>query len=351
METKYYKLKLTAISPIHIGTGEDFEPTNYVIDKNEKNENRLYEFDEFEFFRALDDSKKREFDAIVSSSGSYTRFKLYDFISKNRAIAKKIAFRNVQCLSDVAKEYSDKIGRVVQKEGGGKSVFNDFTIAKTYTNPNNHQAVLLGSSLKGSISTAYQEALYKKLGDYRKVEELMLEPHDSNPFKNFLVADGVAIKQGTFIGYAINKKRNEETKTEMKTRLQAISATSEFKTEIVCKNGLNFREIVASCNSHYLPLFKSQFDYSSDEYTRRALSNNFINKYENWSPAENQFLLRVGKHSGARAVTVEGKRKIKIMTGRGRPPRCETEETTVWLRGGSGDSLVPFGWLLCEILN
>ena len=30
---KTYKLKLTAISPIHIGTGEEYEPINYVIDK------------------------------------------------------------------------------------------------------------------------------------------------------------------------------------------------------------------------------------------------------------------------------------------------------------------------------
>ena len=29
---KTYKLKLTALSPIHIGTGEDYEPINYVID-------------------------------------------------------------------------------------------------------------------------------------------------------------------------------------------------------------------------------------------------------------------------------------------------------------------------------
>ena len=29
---KTYRLALTPLSPIHIGCGEDFEPTNYVID-------------------------------------------------------------------------------------------------------------------------------------------------------------------------------------------------------------------------------------------------------------------------------------------------------------------------------
>ena len=29
---KTYRLKLTALTPIHIGTGEVYEPTNFVID-------------------------------------------------------------------------------------------------------------------------------------------------------------------------------------------------------------------------------------------------------------------------------------------------------------------------------
>lgn len=348
MKKESYKLKLTAISPIHIGTGEDFEPTNYVIDKNEKGEDRLYEFDEFEFFAALDENKKREFRFIVSDSPLNSRFRLYKFVSDNKAVAKKIAFRNIQVLKDVASDYYEKIGRVVQREGGGRNVFNEFKIAKCYTAPNSNLSVLLGSSLKGSISTAYQELLFKKLKDYEKVKELMLKPTSENIFKKFVIADANPLKQGTFIGYAINKKRNKETTTEMKTRLQAVSATSEFKTEVICKDGLDFKEIIRSCNEHYMPLFKSQFDYSTDEYTRRAISDEFIKKYENWTPAQNQFLLRVGKHSGARAVTVDGIRNIKIMTGNGRQPRYDREETTVWLRGG-GATLVPFGWLLCEV--
>lgn len=353
MSNRIYKLKLTALTPVHIGTGEDFEPTNYVIDKNEKGEDRLYEFDEFEFFAALDEQKKREFESIVSNSSPSSRFRLYEFVSQNKSIAKKIAFRNIQVLKEVANDYYKKIGKAVQKEGGGKNVFNDFKIAKCYTTPNFNLSVLLGSSLKGSISTAYQEMLFKKLGDYKKVEDLMLKPNDRNVFKNFIISDANPVKQGTFIGYAVNKKRNKEPKAgseNLQPILQAVAATSEFQTEVICKSGLDFKEIAKSCNEHYIPLFKSQFDYSTDEYTRKALSSEFVQKYEKWTPAQNQFLLKVGKHSGARAVTVDGIRNIKIMTGKGRQPRYDTEETTVWLRGG-GATLVPFGWVLCEILD
>jgi len=350
MNKQIYKLKLTAISPIHIGTGEDFEPTNYVIDKNEKGEDRLYEFDEFEFFGALGDAQKKEFDSIVSNSSANSRFKLYEFVSKNKSVAKKIAFRNIQVLKDVANDYYEKIGRVAQREGGGKNVFNEFKISKCYTTPNSNISVILGSSLKGSISTAYQEMLFKKLKDYEKVKDLMLKPSGENLFKKFIISDANPLKQGTFIGYSINKKRNKEPKAEMKTRLQAVSATSEFQTEVICKDSLDFKEIMRSCNEHYMPLFKSQFDYSTDGYARKAISDDFIKKYENLTLAQNQFLLKVGKHSGARAVTVDGIRNIKIMMGKGRQPRFDSEETTVWLRGG-GATLVPFGWLLCEIVD
>ena len=37
-----HTLHLTPLSPIHLGTGEDYEPTNYIIDADEK---ALYAFE------------------------------------------------------------------------------------------------------------------------------------------------------------------------------------------------------------------------------------------------------------------------------------------------------------------
>jgi CRISPR-associated protein Csm5 len=352
---KSYKLKLTALSPIHIGTGEDFEPTNYVIDARQikfkdgrtTNGYYLFEFNEIEFYKALDEGKKAEFNRIVSDTSPYARFKLYDFIYRNREIAKKVSFRNnIKVTPEVAQSYKDKIGKVVQKEGGGKNVFNGFEIAKTYVAANSKKAILLGSSLKGSISTAYQEALYKVCHNYNDVKAKMLMPNDDNLFKNFLISDAISIKQATIIDYTVNKKRAKETKAEgLKPILEFIVPNSEFETVVTCK-GLDFDAIMKSCNDHYMPIFQSQFDTQSDEFTKQALSDKFKDQYENWKPQQNQFLIRVGKHSGARAVTVDGIREIKIMAGRGRTPKTETEETTIWLT-----SERPLGWLLCEVVE
>jgi len=53
---KTYRLKLTALTPIHIGTGEVYEPTNFVID-----DGYLYEFDEVLFYQSLNELEKKEF--------------------------------------------------------------------------------------------------------------------------------------------------------------------------------------------------------------------------------------------------------------------------------------------------
>jgi CRISPR-associated protein Csm5 len=358
---KTYKLKLTALSPIHIGTGEDYEPINYVIDKTKVKlqdgkiveKDYMFIFDEMEFYKNLDNVKKQEFDKIVSDTSYDARFKLYSFIVSNKEVAKKIAYQKIIVFSSVANDYYKAIGKVVNKESDSKKVFNSFIVAKTYISPNTQKPLLLGSSLKGSISTAYQEKLFKdeKSGSaeqkYQNVEQKMLKPTEQNLFKNFLISDANPIKQATFVDEAINRKRNKESKDDkrgVKIRLQAITQTSEFQTQVSVKEGLDFQAIATSCNDHYLPLFKSQFSYETDEFTRKYLSTSFITKYENWLPAKNQFLLKVGKYSGARAVTVDGIRRIKIIQGKEKPPRIDDEETTFW-----SINKLPFGWLLCEI--
>ncbi len=62
-------------------------------------------------------------------------------------------------------------------------------------------------------------------------------------------------------------------------------------------------------------------------------------------------LLRVGRHSGAEAVTLNGVRSIKIMVGN-KKSVDEPKPRTLWLAADAQDSrseMVPFGWLLIEI--
>ena len=342
-ETKNYKIKLKPISPIHIGTGEAYEPMNYVIDVDPKDgKDYMYVFDEFEFVKVLDDRSKEEFGKIVSNLSGDALFALQKFIQDKSALAKKKSFQKILVSPKVAKEYREKIGRAVQKEGGGKKVINHLIIEKTFISPNLKKAIIPGSSLKGAIATAFGEMFYKKARNYDTKEY----------FSNFSVADSNVIQSHTFVADAVNIRRNRASKDDdggkgVKVRYEAINSKSEFETVFTIENGkFNIKELITACNSHYMPIFASQFSYKTDEFTREALSDKFIEKYENLKLADNQFLLRVGKHSGARAVTVDGVRKIKIMKGKGQKPSFGDEETTIWLINKQ-----PFGWLLCEILE
>ena len=66
------------------------------------------------------------------------------------------------------------------------------------------------------------------------------------------------------------------------------------------------------------------------------------------------FPLRLGRHSGAECLTIEGVRTIKIMGKKGERPKDGPNSTTVWLAGDSNKAtsgLLPFGWVALEVLD
>lgn len=322
MNLKHYNLKLTPISPIHIGTGQAYEPTNYIIDKDkfkDKEYNYLYAFDEFLFFRNLPDKDKADF---ANKLDAKTILDIQRFIKSRAQIAKNIAYKKSIVSSEIAKDYNDKIGQFAQREQGA---INQMIIEKTYTSPNLNKALIPGSSLKGAIATA----LRKK------------------SLSNLIIADSTIINSSTIIDEAINiKRRRDATDDGLKTKIEAIDTTSTFQAKLSLKfdensnKNLDIHSLIAQCNKHYLPIFLSQFSYKSDENTRAKLNSEFVKKYENFKPSPNQFLLRVGKHSGARAVTFDGQRQIWNQKTR----ENMEEETTTWII-----NKCPFGWLLCEV--
>lgn len=367
MET--YKLKLTVLTPIHIGTGEDYEPTNFVVDNG-----YLYEFDEVKFFGKLNAEKQKEFLKAVESKASDSLFELHRVIKNNKEQAIESAISKVQVSKGLEKDYEDKVGRVVQNEGGRRAqkskVFNRFQIARTARLANSKRVYIPGSSIKGAVSTAYQEAIFKE--DYKAYKKLFI---DSKPqdiiMKNLMISDTQPITTYAIAGYSLNKERFEDDELGPSNKVETIYSGSEFEVklqigEYEVPKQVDFKAIQASCNAHYLPLFEQMFKPKAifqgqkvEDYSNEYYSDNFYEKYKNFKPKENQFLLRVGKHSGARAVTIDGQREIRVKVSGGGPRRksnkWETldQETTTWMFGGSEratKNLIPFGWVLCEVM-
>jgi len=343
---KHYKITMKLLSPVHIGTGKDYEPINYVMHKrlvtkqngSQSEQAFLYNFDEMDFFNALDQAKQKEFSDCASNI-----FALHKFIKQNKITAQKVAFCKIptsknRCFT----KYEENLGKAVQKEGGGKKVFNQFVIAQTFKNPNTHKAIIPGSSIKGAISTAYQELLYKKYKNYKDVESQMLKPNEQNLFKDLLISDSQEFAQ-TYIDEAknIKRKKDKEGITAVLEVISDTNAENSFTLSIKDEAKFSIKDLANACNDHYESIFDSILH---DENVLRtgSVSDKFLDLCKSLQINENQFLLRVGQHSGARAVTVDGIRSIAIMQGKGKDPKFEKEESTIWLINKK-----PFGWILC----
>ncbi len=370
---KKYRLKLTALTPIHIGTGESYDPTNFIVD-----EGYLYEFDEVKFFKLLPQKDKEIFIKATEKSSYDSLFEIHKFVKTHKEIAKKAYTHKVQVSKGIQNDYERKIGKVVQIEGGRKinkrRVFNNFEIEKTARLANDKKVYIPGSSLKGAISTAYQEYIFKK---DRKLWQRLFEARNpsQNLFKELSIADTKPVKTYSIIGYAVNKERFEEDDQGPNIKLETIYSSEKqqsiFETALDIKKFIDLdlevdiKDIQKACNEHYLPIFEQQFKAYAifkgqkvDDFTNEYFSDSFYEKYKNFKLKENQFLIRVGKYSQARAVTIDGMRKIRVKLSGGGPKRkpnkWETldQETTTWMFGfneRSNNNLMPFGWMVCEI--
>jgi len=301
-----YKLKLTALSPIHIGTGEVYEPTNYVIDSG-----YLYEFDEKLFLQILTQAKKNQFIEIAkiqTNNGNEYFEKIHAFILQNKEEAKKVAFNRVKVSPEFERKYKSDIGKKVQientrrngQQNNSRSIFNKFEIQKTQRELNKASVYLPGSSLKGAISTAYQEFVYKNNGK----KELDKSFKDDKVFRNLSISDTLIQKADSQIAFAINKELFEDDDSNISTMIEVNSKGSEYLATLDLKAFLNDdkqeisekitkEKIIKSCNEHYNIIFEDK-----------------ENKKINLKP--NQFLISIGKHSGARATTIDGLRKISV---------------------------------------
>ena len=112
-------------------------------------------------------------------------------------------------------------------------------------------------------------------------------------------------------------------------------------------------QIAKYCSKHYLPILKSELKILRERgFLDSAWDKNIqtlLDKITGKLLSGQIFLLRVGRHSGAESVTIDGVRHIKIMKGN---PEYQPQTKTLWLAANEPKqrtNLLPFGWLLVEV--
>jgi CRISPR-associated protein Csm5 len=407
-----HTLALTPLSPIHIGCGEDFEPTNYVIEKG-----LLYGFDPS---RATLTDLQRNKLGEVALRGSLAG--IQRFFRDNAAAFKHQAQVVMPVAQGVASQYEKRLGVAANLESNGKAVFNQLEIERhVFTGPL-QQPFIPGTSFKGALRTAWLDDLnggnqptyedninkygsaqmerrllwgpgqVKKLGDFEtsplrllKVADLMpvREPEREvlfavNRKKRRIVKDGKPIegrgpvaRKDCVIPGQYRLFRAGVTLPALMNQVGAVNHKREYLTpnaeKISTQGAIDLKELARQANQYYRDLINYELDELSqfrpgliDENWRKGVEWLLSTKSDLGKRlAEGSaFLIRLGRYGGAESKTLTGKdvAKIKIMEGKGPDGRnrfsFQSKTKTVWLAAehefGQND-LIPFGWAVVEI--
>lgn len=405
-----YRLLITPLSPVHVGTGESYEPTNYVIE-----EGVLHEFDTGAVMEALSAADRKALLDIGNRKPDLRMIQAVQrFFFERRAALMAHAAQRIPVLPGVANLYADRVGQVANREAGGGVVLNRLEIDRTSFNPVTRLPVLFGSSLKGAVRTALldrvnsgaraqeQKGLHEFQGRLFRYYDPEAKPRLSlelDPMRLVQLSDaswsGEPGLTATQVYLAVNRKKApvkdqqgniRKSQAESKDlyqilecvpgmRYRAFSGQINFQTvEGIDEQDrqhnrqlpaaslrLDVKRIARDCNAFYRPILQAENQLLSergylDQKWSKTVETLLSSMRDNVERGE-VFLLRVGRHSGAESVTLNGVRSIKIMEGKGPDGKSRFSTSnlpkTVWLAAEEKDqsrNLLPFGWVLVEVL-
>ena len=290
VELKTFKLKLTVLSPVHIGDGSELEPISYVI-----KDNFLYIFDEnyvlenlLQNYQNINLSKLENINTLVEFFKSYK-----DFIIEKELYKSKIAVAK-----DIAKLYNNSYGTSNNNDNSYNQMLIHKNIATLNSYTKKYEPYIPGSSIKGALQTV-----------------LGLSIDESRLLK---VSDTIGIKVSNQIAWSLRKTK----KSNIPQKLEVISKGSVYKFTISKSNIFNFTDL------------KEKIDdmYKTNDFQAYI---NFSKEVKN----SNQFLLRIGRYIGQKFMSSNP----KIQQPKTRSMFVPTEKNT--------KVELPFGWILCEIIE
>lgn len=371
------RLAISTLSPVHVGCGEVYEPSGFVI-----HEALLHVLEPGDLSAALSDGERKRLAALAEQREPIGA--IQSFFRDSAARFAELARHQVAVAEALAREYSEKAGRPTQRGQRGEATYNSFQFARTSFRPFDGTPYLPGSSLKGSIRTAWLNHLNAALPlsaaesvDRRRapqnLEQRLLKyaagKFENDPFRRLSLADAHAEDDGrpppTRVLYSISKKKRpprdgERAAAELKVFLETVpeALPAAFLGEMRFAPGATilWDALCDACNGFYRPQLEAALDHpvlgpQLDREWRQMTGHLLAGELGELIKARQGFLLRVGRHSGAESVTIGGVRHIKILGPRvdGRQTfdfrASTTEERYASLNRAGDHGLLPFGWL------
>ncbi len=335
-------IQIEVLTPVHIGMGEDYYPTDYVIA-----DSKLYFIDRNKFTKHLmENGKWNDFVNVCNEQGERAILSIRKFIKDNFNVGcSKYEVENV--CGELGKKYNNP------ENTGQRGVISQTSIERIIRTSFYNEPILPGSSVKGAFMTALMNSMKDKStissGVFEHNNRTMNVIGQIISFSDFDLVKGSC---GVKISKNIKSFGAEKDTQSVPSNKEHISIGSVFvgKVKINTINKDFVKQYEAIVGQPILQFKKTFFQLINDFYFKDVyvLENTqfkyFKSSFNLGLVSENVATLKIGKHSGAYGVTVHPlqKNKIKLMQGKGNPPKYGNNQTTVW----TIDDL-PMAW--CKI--
>ena len=356
-------IRLTVLSPVHVGCAESYEPTGFTIDSAGE---QLTVFDPSSFIAGLSPEDREEFSKICLKGTPASIVEIYRFVHGRPAVGRKAALCN-----GFAEHYRRVRG--LRDERNIQQELNKFEIQRTSYLPHDGRPYLPGSAVKGALRTAWMNSLAEKNPqaqgppakkgpgkDAKGLEKVLMDDRsrgfEFDPFRLLKVSDFQPVGDiPVRVLYAVNKKKEPSVHEAsgpyqiLETIMPGASFVGNIRVEqphrdAGIKNALDGDRLLSA-----LAFFEEEKKREDGELGRigaRSITFDMDN---------GRSLIRLGRHSGAESVTIAGHRDIRIMAPRGGKTTSKPKATTLWLAAESGKpettgNLKPFGWVALEVL-
>jgi len=353
-----FRCYLRTLAPVHIGSDEVYEPMGFVINENTK---QMTVFEPVNFFSQLSHQDLEKFSRICLQGSIASILEIYKFLQ-----GRPVHGRTIEVSAGLVEQYRKTLSISVGDERKIQNELNRFTIGRTSFLQSDQRPYIPGSGVKGVLRTAYLSARAKikkvpqQKGRFaaKELEKTLLDggSFESDPFRLVKVSDFKPVGEvRTRIVYAINQKK-KPSKFEARGPfqiLEVIQPGAVFVGDITVdfpQKGATIRTPIKQDD-----LLKAAAIFYKTEKIREddELKSVGINPLS--IPADTN-ILRIGRHSGAESLTINGHRNIKIMRGSGQPALYMDHATTVWLASDYAkpehkNDLVPFGWVQLAEMN
>lgn len=391
-----HRLHLTPLSPLHIGCGEDFEPTNYVID-----DGLLYGFDPSR--AALNDLQRKQL-TDVARRGSLAG--IQRFFRDHAAAFKPHAYVVMPVCAGVEEKYKETIGKAANIEASGKPVFNKQEIERHVYTGALQQPFIPGTSFKGALRTAWLDDLNAEQRPQENTsrsttameKRLLGGDFQTSPLRLLKVADLMPTREPEReVLFAVNRKKREVLGRDgqplqpkgiaarkdcvlhgqyrlfvadvtLPALLQHVGANDNKgkpatpqAQQLNAHGAVDMRKLARQSNTYHLQRLRRELAVLDGRGLVHPTWKNSINllllaqgTLGKKLATGDAFLVRIGRYGSAdsKTLTGEGVASIKIMGGKGQPPSFESTTKTVWLAAQTENDqkhLIPFGWAVVEI--